>query len=385
MALNIRLGRARRRVARGGLALLLVPLLGLLGWSWAPAPLAGAERMSYAAVSAGNDDLRGEVVAFNSSTGAVVRRIPAFYQPDIAVSPGGDRLFLLYSRDTDQTTTTRHILSLVDTRSWATLASTTLADRFLYNVSGPSTLALSPDGTRLFMYNSNAWKWDPVREPNTPLSYWLTVMDTASLQVLPSQIPLPNCGAARMALAAGQLVVLCGETGTVHFVDPRALRVVASINVTPRPTGLVVAVDQETVYVVTVDLSVVAISARPHTIARRVTLRRPQTPAFGSIPPKNGMAMSADGRYLIVGVMAEPRNTESAFALYAIDTTSLEVVKTVRLPRFAGIKEAPGGGLYLFRSGNSHATDWGIQVLPSDLSRATQLIWLDGPVYRLVP
>lgn len=384
MAAILWLRRTWGRVALVGLSLMIVLVLGPLAWSWLPGSLASAERVSYAVVSAGNDDLRGEVVAFNSRTGAVVKRLPAFYQPDIAVSPGGDRLFLLYSRDTAEETTTKHVLSLIDTRSWNTLASTTLVDRVLHTISGPSTLALSPDGTRLFVHSSNGWRLDPVREPNTPLSYWLTVVDTASLRVLPTRIPLLNCGGVRMTLAGSHLVVLCGETGTVHFVDPQALRVVATVDVSA-PTGLLVAPDQETVYVVAVDLSIVAINARTHNVVRKGVVRRPQPEEFGSIPPKNGMAMSGDGRHLIVGIMAEPRNTESMFSLYLIDATSLEVAQTVRLPRFTSLAAAPGGGLYLFHSGNSHATDWGIQLISPDFSQTSLLTRLDGPVHRLVP
>jgi hypothetical protein len=187
-----------------------------------------------------------------------------------------------------------------------------------------------------------------------------------------------------MAWAAEQLVLVCGDR-TVRFIDPQALRVVATVDYNPAPVGVAVAADQETVYVVTADLSIVAISARTHTVVRKVTIKPPRSEEFGSILTRNGVAMSADGRHLIVGVMAVPRATDSAFSLYVIDVPSLDLSRTVRLPRFASFVAAPRGGLYLFQSNDSHSQDWGVELTNPDFSQITRLTSLDGPLHRLVP
>lgn len=378
----------KQRGLRGRVVGLIVPLVVLLAaLAVLVAPLSkartrAAQLTSIAYAVGANARHNGLLLAFDARTGTVLKRIdePSPWQsPDLLVSPAGDRLYLLYASYATRATA----LSVVDTRSWATLASASLPDALLYTVTGPSALLLTPDGSRLLVYS-----YDGLRGGN---AYWLALVDPVSLRVSPTRIPLPGCGGAQFALAHGQVVALCFESNDVRFIDPQAARVNATVPlpaVAPyrpegRAVGLAVSPDQGTVYVVSNDLRIMAISATTHTLLREVTAwrRQPQT-----VPSLDAVAISPDGRQLIVGVLAQPRDTASAYALRVFTLPDPRLARTIPLPRFTHFVAAPLGGLYTFQVGDepAGARHGQVRLMSPDLAQTTTLGQFDGPLYHVV-
>jgi len=365
---------------------LFVAALIALGAQAAPSANArtgGAQAAALAYAVGADAQGRGLLVAFDPRTGAVVKRItePVPWQsPDLLVSPAGDHLYLLAAISKTRTT----VLSLIDTHSWAVLASTPLPDALLYTVTGPSTLVLTPDGARLLVYS-----YDGLRGGD---AYWLAFLDPVSLKLLPTRVPLPGCGGAYFAVTQGQVVALCAESNDVRFIDPQAARVIATV---PLPTivsphrpegrvaGLAVAQNQSTIYVVSNDLRLMAISTKTHTVVRQVTTWQQQPQTVRSL---NSVAVSADGRQLIVGVLAQPRDPASAFALRVFTLPDLQLARTIPLPRLRNFVAAPIGGLYLFQVGDDpvDTQDGRVQWIGSDLMQTTTVGQFNGPLYHIV-
>lgn len=365
-----------RRDRSALVGILLVVLVGVVLTRFIPGGLPSApQELSYALVSNGR---LGEVVAFRARSSEIVRRLTTAHQPDVALSLDRERLYLADTRFSDDTATATDTLRVVDTRTWDTLGTTLFQDRARYGASGPSGLTVSPDGARLFVYSSNA-----IRAPSEERAeYWLTVVDTASLEVLPTRIELPRCGVTFQAVAGGRVVVVCGDSGQVHFVDPNALRVAATVELLGSPAGLAVASDRESVYIVTTDLKIVEIHAPTGAVVREETTWRRE---LGSVPLFHPAAITDDGRFLIVSTLSIPLSRRSAFSLSMFDLPSLTLGGTISLPRYANLVAAPGGGLYLFDGVGSAPPGGSVQMLAPDLAQVTPLLQLDGPVDRLVP
>lgn len=306
---------------------------------------AGQDRaVAYAIV--GLDGSTSEVVAFDTETGAIRFRLATNYQPDLLVAPTGD-LFLL---DTTPSADNRATSTLTrrDGRSGTVLASTEIPDRLLYPISGPTTLVLAPDGSRLFVA---CYK---VLGPDTAED-WLAVIDPVSLAVLSTRIPLPGCGASRLATAGGLVVVGCSRTADVRFVDPQTATVIATVDLpgTPVPAGLVADPVRGMVYVVTDDLRIVEIDAATQTVTRTV---RTWQRAVRSVPLVDAVAISADDRWLIVGVSAVAGDPYSAVTLHLFALPLLDRVEQVPLPAgFGRFVAAPDGGVFIF-------PQWGVPI-----------------------
>jgi hypothetical protein len=335
-----------------------------------PGQPAAGDHISYASVEVDRQGLMGEVIAFDR-TGRVHKRLETGYQPDMAASPDGTRLFVLDSEEEAGGLT--HKLSLIDTGAWKTLDSTPIRDRMLYPVTGPSALVVSPDGARLYVYSYRVLGPDAA-------DFWLTVVDTRTLRVLPARIPLPRCGAARFSTVGGQVLALCSEDRTLRFIDPKATRVAASLPIDGTPAGLAVAEDRREIYIVTNDLRIVEVDASTRTVTRQVG---PGPAEAGSVHGLYSVAL--DGDRLVVGLLSRPRDTESPFALRVFEAPSLRLVRSAPLPHYTSFAAAPGGGLYTFAMGDSANQDWGIARLDPDSSEISPLLDVDGPVHRIVP
>lgn len=328
----------------------------------------------------------GFLVAFDAYTGNIIKRIDEPYHwqsPDLLINPVGDRLYLLEGRVSADYKALTETLSLIDTRSWAVLASTPLPDALRYNITGPSTMVLTPDGSRLLVYS-----YDGTRGGN---AYWVAFLDPTSLKVLSTRVPLPGCGAAHFAVAQGQVVAVCFESNDVRFIDPQAATVVATVPlpaVLPgrpdgRVVGLAVSRDQGTVYVVNNDLRITAISSTSHTVLRQVTTL-PQAPQI--VPTEGAVALSANGRQLIVGVWGQPRGLNSTYTLRTFTLPDLRPAGAIPLARYTHFVAAPMGGLYTFQIGDEPASaqNWQVQRMSGDLTQTTLMGQFGGPVYHIV-
>jgi DNA-binding beta-propeller fold protein YncE len=327
------------------------------------------------ALTDNREQQRGEIVALEERTGAVLNRLPTRDEPDLLVTPDGNRLFILDTAWSADGKTPTHQLRLVEALSWRELARAEIADRISYAGGGPTGLALSPDKTRLFVYSYRVLE-------DSRADYWLTVVDARSLQTLPTnRIALPNCGGARLATLQRQVAVLCSHTNDLRFVDPAAATVTATLplpalkplSVEGKPSGLAMAVEGQTVYVITNDLRIIEIDASTHTLTREVASSRttPQSVPLGAVE------VSRDGQRLVVGVSSQPRSRATTFVLRSFALPSLAETETVTLPTAAGVAAAPDGGVYLFE-GNE------LRLLGPERQQAAPLVRFDGRIQRLV-
>jgi len=320
----------------------------------------------------------GELLAFNALTGAVLDRTEETYpvqQPELLLSTDGSSLYLLEGRVLKGGKLLVNTLSLIDTRSWKVLATTDVPQRMQYIVVGPGTMVLAPDGSRLFVYSYQAA--DPKRA-----RYWLSVFQPVTLALQQKRIPLPGCGVAYFAAVPGEIITQCFDSNDVRFISIRRLKVIARARL-PSWTrlagiGLFLSRDQGTVYVLTVDLRLIALSTTMHRVVQKITTFRQATQ---SIPSPYGAAES--GGELIVGSMARWKDTESAFSLRPFLLPSFKPLKPVPLPRYTHLAPAPGGGVFTFPMGDSSDRDWRIQLLNPDLSQTRPLLQLNGPVFQL--
>jgi len=316
-----------------------------------------------------------EVTVFDEATGAVLHRIATQDAPDILVTPTGDRLFLLDTKWSSDAKTPSHQLSLIDTASWRVLAQATIADRILYPGPGPSGLSLTPDGSRLFIYSYHVLGDDRA-------DYWLAAVDAKSLQVLPGHMALDQCGAARFATLAQQIVALCAHANDLRFVDPAtgsvsatlALPPVAPLSVEGQVAGLTTTPDKRTVYIVTNDLRIVEVNATTRTQVREVTTAR-QAPQS---VPLDVITMSTDGRSLLVGMLPAPRSQAPGITLKEFALPDLTPSASTPLPTNASVVGAAGGNVYLF-DGSA------LRVFDPERRQTTVTVPLNGRVQRVVP
>ncbi len=291
---------------------------------------------AYALVSLDNrngaDPHESEVVQFNTKTGAILHRIRTHYEPDAVVSADGSRLYVLDSLVPLKPPSPRPFLSMYDTRSWKLLAKVPAPDRIRYNgYPSPSTLVLSPDGNRLFLYSSRWLGGDRA-------DYWLAAFDSRTLRPAPGKVSLPGCTGAMLTTVTDQIVVVCSEPGDVRFVDPSAMRLISSVKLpglptwpnhtTDLPAGVVVS--HGYVYVVSNDLRIYRIDASTHKLVREVTRYRV---AVGRVPLNDAVSLSPDGKRLLVGVESIAHAPISPMTVRSFDLESLRPVASLLLPQ----------------------------------------------------
>lgn len=155
------------------------------------------------------------VLVLDPDKGRVVASFSGGYQPDIAVSPDGSRLYLSYS---DKENPTEGKLQVIDTSTGAVVKELPNKNRWLTGVySYAPNMVLSPDGAWLYLFKMIA------SESST---YHIEVFDTRQNAFLPNKIDLPECVSATMVPSGVRdgVYVICGETQDVRFVsvDPNS-------------------------------------------------------------------------------------------------------------------------------------------------------------------
>jgi hypothetical protein len=321
-----------------------------------------------------------ELIAFDAASGAIVNRMPAVpagnVSPDLEASPSGQQLFVLGVQLDAHPAGAVSRLSLVDTTSWRVLATTSVPQRMRYPIAGSSSMVLTRDGSRLFVYNTRV-----DNKPGT-FPYWLSVLDAHTLRQVRGHISLPGCGGAELVAVPGQIAVLCyadeGISESLRFVDVRRLRVVARIPV--RGVGLVASPEGRYLYVG--GLSITQIDAARHRILRN-EIYPAQEPWTGGVPFDHSVAITDDGKQLIIGVLADRRDTRSAYALRVFALPSLRPLRTVPLPQFVHFAAGPGGTLILFPMPDTASSKGQVDLLSSGFDRSRPLFAVAGPVLQL--
>jgi DNA-binding beta-propeller fold protein YncE len=171
----------------------------------------GIAMMRLAAISVDDTHRIGRIDFVEPSTGVVLGQLSTGYHPDLAVDPTGRYLFVLSSASTpggpDPTT-----LAALDNRTLSEVWRITVADRMLYGLLGPSTIAVSGDGRRLYLAHMRVLGDDRA-------DYWFTVHDVGSgAQV--GRGELPACGGMHLNVTVDNryLAVTCTHSSDVRFI-----------------------------------------------------------------------------------------------------------------------------------------------------------------------
>jgi hypothetical protein len=101
---------------------------------------------------------------------------------------------------------------------------------------GPATLAVSPDGRRLY---AHSYSTTPAGPGARQVSDWLQVVDANTGEIRPDTIPLPDCGTGQLDIArpSATLIVTCFRSGDIRLVDLVTNRVVGMLPIL-HPTDL---------------------------------------------------------------------------------------------------------------------------------------------------
>ncbi len=158
-----------------------------------------------------SDGRQSRVFLLDPSRGEVVGAIAAEGEPDVALSPRGDRLYVTFSLTGCKTWTCDRI-AVVDTSTGRVLSTTPFSHRLRYKGLSSSKLVVSPDGRTLYVLT---WEGVPSRE--TPIG--LTAFDTVRQRILDNVIDLGNCGGASLVAWMGE------QQFAVHCSKPNALSI----------------------------------------------------------------------------------------------------------------------------------------------------------------
>lgn len=128
------------------------------------------------------------IFLFDPERRQIAGTIRTGYNPDIAISPCGDRLFLASGiAGCRQPNCDR--LAVIDTQTGRVLSTTPIPDRVHYKVyPGSSRMAVSPDGQTVYLVR---WQGRPP-DGDTPVA--LAVFDAVGERFLDGAIDLGNCG-----------------------------------------------------------------------------------------------------------------------------------------------------------------------------------------------
>ncbi len=127
------------------------------------------------------------VLVLDPDKGRVVASFSGGYQPDIALSPDGSRLYFSYS---DYENPSEGKLQVIDTSTGAVVKELPNKNRWLTDsYSYAPNVVLSPDGAWLYLFKAIAAQSS---------TYYIEVFDTRRNAFLPNKVELPDCVSATM-------------------------------------------------------------------------------------------------------------------------------------------------------------------------------------------
>ena len=161
-------------------------------------------------VDSDNFGADGRVLLVDPAARRVVSSLRAGFQPDIALSLDGSRLYLAYSTRDQR----RGFLEVIDTANGAVLQQLETPDRYL--TIGPvhtSKLALSKDGRWLYQYRSSDTRYQSV--------YYIATFDTERHAFLPERAVVPLCEAGELISLQEPLRVglMCSRTQDLRLIE----------------------------------------------------------------------------------------------------------------------------------------------------------------------
>jgi YVTN family beta-propeller protein len=194
-----------------------------------------------------------------------------------------------------------------------------------------SSIAVSPDGTKVYVVNADA---DSVSEIDTagrklvreiPLAAAPPALDAAGRYT-------PAVGPRALALSpsAGMLYVTGERSSNLLGIDLASGKVTVNVHVGSEPTGVLVAPDESAVYVAcSNDGTVVRVDEKTAAVTATANLTDGTSPTGVAIQAEPwALAWSVDGETLYVSHMLAPH-------LSALDPTSLKLKTTLSIPDVA--------------------------------------------------
>jgi len=298
----------------------------------------------------------------------------------LAVDPNAGRLFVT---DTQWDSQNQPVdtLTVYRTSDWSIEQRILVPDITLYLFNAETSIAVSPDGKYLYVYNYGARG----RKASEPIRYWLSILDLTTWTWLPHEIDLQDCGSARLFPTTPNLLyVLCYGSGSadVRVVD-MSQQVVAShsgvIPVQSRSRMGLIGVSSAIVvngimYLVTENREVHIKDPLVHQADRILKGAASNTRQAAAdrveaqkIVPFHPIGLSSDGQYLLVPTGTEEERSHGiASEIAIISTESGEVIRTLHPQPFLWVTFASDG-----------ATAFTIVVGPDHNHFGTKLVRLD--------
>jgi hypothetical protein len=150
------------------------------------------------------NDMKPEshVLVVDPTEGRIVRTFSAGFQPDMALSPDGTRLYLA-STSAPADGRSQGYLDVIDTATGSVIRRVANPDLRGFNTPQyPSQMAISPSGRWLHFFKA--------RSGNSPDTSYIATFDTLRGEFVPGKAPVPGCEGALLALPKDrQLAVLC--------------------------------------------------------------------------------------------------------------------------------------------------------------------------------
>ncbi len=171
-----------------------------------------------------------DLLLIESHHGEIKGRINIGIAPDVALSPDGKYMYVVSSLGDNPGDT----LSVLDLRSGEFLSSTAIQHFMRYTTGSSATaLAVSPDGHWLFLLMTRSIS----RNHDV---YSVAVFDTAKRTFLPSEGPVPTCGAAILlpfSTSSGLYVICIGSESTWSII-PRGTTIITDVGLSLRTESL---------------------------------------------------------------------------------------------------------------------------------------------------
>lgn len=287
------------------------------------------------------------VTVVDPATNDEVYSIDAGFSPDAALSPDGSRLYVLGAGGIDD-------LVAFDAANGDEIWRTTVEDRISWiGGQGPSTLAISPDGSRIYMASSNG-----------PDVQRIQILDAATGERIDETEPIIGYCPAMMypSRDGSSLFLVCQRSGVIHDVNLDTLALAGNGEFPGANVGAARSPDGSYLYIVTavngryqVSLIRAADDSEGGVLERRAGVlqlgREEQPPLLGEM-----VALSPDGARLYVaigaGYNADDASPRDVREITVFDTTSWEEIDRITLdvPLKGGAFTMSPDGRYIYTS-----------------------------------
>ena len=339
-----------------------------------------------------------QIAVLDANTGQLIHQIPLNqYAYDIGVSlavdPDAGRLFVT-DRQWDNKNQAIDTLTVYRTNDWSIEQQLLVPDIILYFGNTQPSIAVSPDGKYLYVYNYS----DRERKAAEPVRYWLSILDLTTWTWLPRNIDLQDCGAARLFPTAPNLLyVLCYDSTDVRVVD-------ISQSATVSQSGMIPVQSRSRLGLIGVS-SATVVNGIIYLVTenREVHIKDPIVPqadriltgaasnirqAAGGrveaqkIVPFHPIGLSSDGQNLLVPTGTEEERSHGiASEIAIISTKSGEVIRTLHPQPFLWITFASDGATaFTVVAAPDTPKHFGIKLVRLDLTSGAETEILSGAV-----